>query len=164
MSAPVAKASPQQTVAYLRAVRGLMEEATAGRRAWIRQVGVLILEARTRLPAEVAPAAARCALEQRTVLADVRSRLTALEVPSGCDECHDAFVAWLDKHLLACQILEEIGLNQNVLGLRSVQRVLADARADSLAFSAAYQALVAPIRARAAARKKGRRVRWPFGH
>jgi hypothetical protein len=137
-----------------------MEEAAASRRAWIRQVGVLIVEARTTPPAEIAPAAGACGAEQQAMFAGVRARLAAAPVPPGCEDCHGAFVAWLDKHLLACQILAEIARTQDVLGLRSVQRVLAEARADGTAFTAAYAALVAPLRARAAARKTTRR--WPF--
>jgi hypothetical protein len=153
-------------VAYLKAIRALMAEASDSRKTWIRRVGVLIVDARTGPPGEIAPAAGLCGAEQRSAFASVRERVSALDVPPGCEECGDAFLAWLDKHLLACPILTEIAQSQDVLGLRSVQRVLAEARADGAAFSGAYAALVAPLRARAAAArtKKKRPARWPFLH
>lgn len=152
-------------VAYLKAIRALMAEASASRKAWIRQVGVLIVDARSNPPNEIAPSAGACGDQQRAAFAAIRDRVSALDVPPGCEECGDAFLAWLDKHLLACQILAEIAQSQDVLSLRSVQRVLAEARADGVAFSQSYAALVAPLRARAAATKKRTRpTRWPFGH
>src|SRR5207237_7417582 len=112
------------TVAYLKAIRALMTEASDSRKAWIRQVGVLIVDARTKPPAEIAPVAGLCGAEQRSAFTSVRERVSAVDVPPGCEECGDAFLAWLDKHLLACQILGEVAQSQDVLGLRSVQRVL----------------------------------------
>jgi len=152
-------------VAYLKAIRALMVEASDSRKAWIRQVGVLIVDAHNSPPQEIAHAAGASGTQQRAAFFSVRERVSALDVPPGCEECSDAFLAWLDKHLLACQILTEIAQTRDTLGLRSVQRVLAEARTDGTAFSQSYAALVAPLRARAAATKKKRRpARWPFSH
>lgn len=56
---PVAN-TPRTLSTYLQAVRELMSEASILRRSWIRQVGVLILDARAKSPEMVAPGAAYC--------------------------------------------------------------------------------------------------------
>lgn len=137
---------------YLKAVRALMDEAVSLRRFWIRQVGVLILEARTEPPDTVAPRAAHCGEQHREHLTGVRDRLQALPAPVGTDACHEAFLAWLDRQLHACTLLEEVGRTGDLAGLRTVQRVVAEGRGDTAAFAAAYAALVSNLKARVAAR------------
>jgi len=155
-SAAPLPATPRNVAAYLRAVRELMTEATTLRRSWIRQVGVLILDARAKPPEMVAPGAAHCGTEQRELFTGIRVRLGEIPVPRGCDVCHEAFVAWLEKQVGACDLLIEIGRTGELTTLKTVQRVLADSRTDTAAFNAAYTALVEGLKQQVNARKKTR--------
>src|SRR5581483_3415246 len=121
-SAAPLPATPRNVAAYLRAVRELMTEATTLRRSWIRQVGVLILDARAKPPEMVAPGAAHCGAEQRELFAGIQLRLSEMSVPRGCDVCQESFVAWLDKQVGACDLLVEIGRTSDLLTLKTVQR------------------------------------------
>lgn len=146
--------TPRNVSNYLHAVRELMSEASILRRSWIRQVGVLILDARSKPPEMVAPGAAHCGKQQRELFEGIQVRLAQTVVPIGCESCQDAFVAWLNKQLQACALLEEIGRTNDLATLRTVQRVLADGRADTAAFTGAYAALVAILKQQVDARKK----------
>lgn len=151
--APV-PSTPRNVSTYLQQVRELMSEASVLRRSWIRQVGVLILDARAKPPEMVAPGAAYCGSQQRELFTGIRVRLSQVAVPLGCESCQEAFVAWLEKQLQACGLLEEIGRTGDVTTLRTVQRVLADGRADTAAFTTAYTTLVNGLKQQVEARKK----------
>jgi hypothetical protein len=152
---PVAN-TPRSLSAYLHAVRELMSEASILRRSWIRQVGVLILDARAKPPEMVSPGAAYCGSQQRELFTGIRVQLSQLAVPIGCETCQDAFIAWLEKQLHACHLLEEIGRTGDVTTLRTVQRVLADGRADTTAFTTAYTALVTGLKQQVEAKKRSK--------
>jgi hypothetical protein len=146
--------TPRNVSVYLHQVRELMSEASVLRRSWIRQVGVLILDARAKPPEMVAPGAASCGSQQRELLTGIRVRLSQIPLPTGCETCQDAFVAWLEKQLLACGLLEEIGRTGDMTTLRAVQRVLADSRADTAAFTNAYTILVTGLKQQVEAKKR----------
>jgi hypothetical protein len=146
--------TPRNLSTYLHQVRELMSEASILRRSWIRQVGALILDARAKPPEMVAPGAAHCGLQQRELFTGIRVRLGQLPVPIGCETCQEAFIAWLEKQLHACSLLEEIGRTADVTTLRAVQRVLADGRADTATFTTAYTTLVSGLRQQVEAKKK----------
>src|SRR5258708_1632297 len=125
MATNAAYATSKVLAAYLTAIRALMEEATTIRRSWIRQVGVLILDARTKPPEMVAPLVARVGTENREIFAGFRTRLDAIGTPPGCEGCHEAFAAWLDKQTAACAAMTGIGATGDLAQLRAVQRLLA---------------------------------------
>jgi hypothetical protein len=158
----IVAATPRALAAYLTAIRGLMEEATAIRRSWIRQVGMLILDARTKPPDMVAPMVLRCGKENRELFVGFRVRLDEIKPPSGCDACQAAFAAWLDKQTAACDALIDIGTSSDLVQLRAVQRLLAEGRVDTQAFNAEYSALLTALKQRIAARKAAKGMHWPF--
>jgi hypothetical protein len=137
-----------------------MQEASLLRRSWVRQVGVLTVDARVKPPEMVAPGAARCGNEHGELFAGVRVRLVQLDVPPGCGTCHAAFLAWLDKLSDACTLLDQVGRTGDLARLRAVQGVLADARVDFAALSATYAGLVADLKRRIAARARTPRAGW----
>jgi hypothetical protein len=153
-SPPSIPNTPRNLSTYLQAVRELMSEASVLRRSWIRQVGVLILDARSKPPEMVAPTAAYCGAQQRELFTGIRVRVGQIAVPTGSEICQDAFISWLDKQLHACSLLEEIGRTGDLATLRTVQRVLADGRADTAAFTNAYTALVNGLRQQVEQKKK----------
>jgi len=154
----VPAATPRNVAGYLRAVRELMTEATTVRRSWIRQVGMLILDARTKPAEMVAPGAGRCGADQRELFAGIQVRLAQVAVPRPCEPCQDAFAAWLQKQLGACDLLEEVGRTGDVTTLRAVQRLLAESRGDTAAFNATYNALLISLKSQIEARKSARRL------
>lgn len=159
----LAAATPRALAAYLTGIRGLMEEATIIRRSWIRQVGMLILDARTKPPDLVAPMVLRCGKENRELFVGFRIRLDEVKPPPGCEACHAAFAAWLDKQTAACDALVDIGTGGDLAQLRAVQRLLADGRVDTQAFNAEYSTLVLSLKQRIAARKATKGRAWLFG-
>lgn len=82
-------------------------------------------------------------------------------MPVGCEPCQEAFIGWLEKQLQACSLLEEIGRTGDVTILRGVQRVLADGRADTAAFTNTYAALLNGLKQQVAAKRKAKSL---FGH
>jgi hypothetical protein len=157
---PPVPGTPRNISTYLQAVRELMSEASILRRSWIRQVGVLILDARSKPPEMVAPTAAYCGTQQRELFTGIRVQVGQVAVPTGCDVCQDAFISWLDKQLHACNLLEEIGRTGDLATLRTVQGVVADGRADTAAFTNAYTLLVNGLRQQVEQKK---RLRSLFG-
>lgn len=162
-SQPLAATTPRALAAYLTGIRSLMEEATIIRRSWIRQIGMLILDARTKPSELVAPMVLRCGKENRELFVAFRKRLDGIATPPGCDACQAAFAAWLDKQTAACDALVDIGTSGDLAQLRAVQRLLADGRVDTQAFNAEYSTLIVTLKQRIEQRKAAKRMHWPFG-
>ena len=154
--------TPRVLAAYLTAIRSLMEEATIIRRSWIRQVGVLILDARSKPPDMVAPVVSRTGVENRELFSGFRVRLDEIHAPPGGEACHAAFAHWLDKQTLACDVLIEIGKGGDLLQLRSVQRLLAEGRVDTQAFATEYTKLVETLKQRVEMQRSMKKMHWPF--
>ena len=162
--------SPARAIAqYLSAVRALVGEASESRRLWVRQIGTLMADARTKPPEMVAPSAGEVGGAQRATFEGVRTRLAELTPPTECLSCHDTVLGWLDKQIAACDVMVEVGQTGDVSRLRSTQGLLAEGRLDTQRFNAEYTTLVTALKARVqrtatrrpAARKGGL---WPFGN
>jgi hypothetical protein len=162
--------SPARAIAqYLSAIRALMNEASESRKLWVRQIGTLLQDTRTKPPEMVAPNAGQVGAEQRAVFESVRGRAAELTPPTECVTIHDVVLAWLDKQLAACDVMVEVGQTGDVSRLRSTQGLLAEGRLDTQRFNAEYTTLVTALKARVqrtatrrpAARKGGL---WPFGN
>jgi hypothetical protein len=142
--------------AYLTGIRAVMNDASASRRLWVRQIGELMMDARARPPEMVAPVAGRIGAEQHAAFEEIRERLNALHPTQECETCQMTVQSWFDKQLAACDLMMEIGATGEINKLRGVQSLLSDGRIDTQRFSAEYAALVAMLRERVEARRKGR--------
>lgn len=160
--------SPARAIAqYLTAIRALMSEASESRKLWVRQIGTLLQDTRTKPPEMVAPNAGEVGSTQRAFFASVRGRVTELTPPTECLTIQDVVLTWLDKQMAACDVMVEVGQTGDVLRLRSTQGLLAEGRLDTQRFNAEYTALVSALKARVqrtATRRPGaRKGLWPFG-
>jgi hypothetical protein len=161
---PARPLSPTRAVAlYLTQLRQLLAEATESRRAWVRQIGIMMQDARTRPMAMVSPTAGKIGAEQLTRFGEMRERLGKLEPPPSCDELQTLLHVWIERHMEVCQILVEFGRTGDLARLRASQGLLAEGRADLQRFQAEYTRRVAALRHKVDAAKKRRRPKWPFG-
>lgn len=165
---PSAGPSPARAIAqYLSGVRALVNEASQSRKLWVRQIGTLLQDARTKPPEMVAPPASEIGAAQRDAFARLRARATELSPPPECGICHKLAIAWLDKQIAACEAMVEFGQTRNVARLRATQDLLSEGRVDTQRFNAEYTSLVAALRARVqrshTRRPTARHGVWPFG-
>lgn len=164
-SAPERPLSPTRILAnYLTALRLVVNEATESRRAWIRQIGTLMQDTRTRPLGMVTPQAGRIGSEQQKAFQEIRGRLDALQPPSTAVDLHTLLHTWLDKHITVCQVLVEFGANGEIGKLRTAQGLLAEGRVDLERFQAEYARQVQLLKRQVeSVRRNRRKVRWPFG-
>jgi hypothetical protein len=160
--------SPARAIAqYLSAVRGQMNEASESRKLWVRQIGTVMQDARTKPSEMVAPTAGEIGSTQRALFQQVRDRVVELSPPTECLTCHDVVLNWLDKQLAACDVMVEVGQTGDVSKLRATQGLLAEGRLDTQRFNAEYTSLVSALKARvqrtATRRPAARKGLWPFG-
>jgi hypothetical protein len=156
--------SPTRAMAlYLTQIRSLLAEASESRRAWVRQIGIMMQDARTRPLAMVSPAAGKIGSEQMSRFGELRERLAKLEPPPGCGDLHALFNGWLDRHTEVCQILVDFGRSGDLAKLRTSQSLLAEGRSELQRFQAEYTRRVTALKKQVDAAKKRRRTKWPFG-
>jgi hypothetical protein len=161
---PAKPLSPTRALAqYLTQVRVLLTEATESRRAWVRQIGIMMQDARTRPLAMVSPAAGKIGSEQMSRFGELRERLAKLEPPAGCGDLQSLFNGWLDRHTEVCQLLVDFGRTGDLAKLRTSQSLLAEGRSDLQRFQAEYTRRVTALKKQVDAAKKRRKTKWPFG-
>jgi hypothetical protein len=164
VAGPAKPLSPTRALAvYLTQLRQLLTEATESRRAWVRQIGIMMQDARTRPLAMVSPAAGKIGSEQLSRFGELRERLSKLEPPPGCGDLQALFNGWLDRHTEVCQILVDFGRTGDLAKLRTSQSLLAEGRSDLQRFQAEYTRRVTALKKQVDAAKKRRKAKWPFG-
>lgn len=146
---------------YLLALRPIMAGVIEQRRPWIRDVGLLIEEARTGDPITLSRRAGQLAHAQLPGFREARTQHSHLLPPPQCYPLHEAVGGWLDKHVDACETLIRAERDRSLRPLRAVQEQLGEARRYSQSFNEQYGALVRDLRDRvdAALAKRGRRGR-----
>lgn len=107
--------------AYLTSIRALVNEASASRAAWIRQLGQLMKDVRVSgdNPGPAAAEALRVGIEQMAIFRAFRERLDKLTPPGICQDCHLIVLGWLDKQTAACDVMIEVGHSSDLPGLRA---------------------------------------------
>ena len=161
---PARPVSPARAMAiYLTALRGLLNEATESRRAWVRQIGIMMQDARTRPMAMVSPMAGKIGSEQMSRFGELRERVQKLEPPPGCTDLQALLHGWLDRHMEVCQLLVDFGRNGDLGKLKASQGLLAEGRLDLQRFQAEYTKRVTALKRQVEATKKKRKAKWPFG-
>ena len=161
--APNSAAGAREVVAYLLSLRPIMSHTTEERRTWIRDVGLLIEEARTGDPISLSRKAGQLGHAQIPRFREARVQHSHLVPPPSCYELHEAVAGWLDKHVEACETLIRAEQNRTLRPLRDVQEQLGDARRYSQVFNEQYGRLVADLRERVDAALSKRRGRGRGG-
>ena len=150
--APEARAqrlgTPRAVADYLLALRPILADAVESRRVFIRQLGLLIEEARHGGRALVAQSAGRIGREQGPVFHQLRTRVERLRAPPGCEDCQHAVGLWLEKQNEACVVMDRVGLSGDPGKLREAQQLLGEARAYAHRFNDEYARLAADLRRR----------------
>jgi hypothetical protein len=151
--------SPRAIADYLIALRPILADAVESRRVFVRQLGLLIEEARHGGRALVAQSAGRIGREQGPVFQQLRIRVERLPAPPGCEACHHAVGLWLEKQSEACRVMARTGLNGDPGKLREAQQLLGEACAHAHRFNDEYARLAADLRRRVqlALRERARR-------
>ena len=153
--------SPREVVAYLLRLRPVLAQAMGVRRPFIQQVGILIEDLRRGEPITISRAAVTLGLETGPSFRELRQAAEGLAPPPECEPCNQAIVHWLEVHINACGMLNEIGGRREPRRLREVQERLAEGRAFATRFNDEYTWLKEELRGRVAAvrsrRRRGRR-------
>lgn len=161
--------APRFVAAYLRNLRPVLDSSTAARKSLVRDVGMLIEQARAGERDVVIETAERVGREQADALQRIRLRLSPIEPPPVCETCHLAVIGWLDKQIAACEALTGVSVSGDLSRLREAQGLLAEARGDAHRFVSEYERLLTELKGRLAAAResrraqpKGLRTRWTF--
>lgn len=154
--------SPREVVAYLLRLRPVLGQAMQVRRPFIQQVGLLIEDLRRGEPITISRAAVTLGLETGPTFRELRVQAEALAPPPECEACNQAIVHWLEIHITACGMLNEIGGRREPRRLREVQERLAEGRAYATRFNDEYTWLRDELRERVA-KVRGRRRRGRGG-
>jgi len=156
------QASPRAVADYLVALRPILADAVESRRVFIRQLGLLIEEARHGGRALVAQSAGRIGREHGPVFQQLRTRIERLRAPAGCEDCQRAVSLWLDKQTEACQVMDRVGLSGDPGRLREAQQLLGEARVHAHRFNDEYARLAAELRRRVQLAQRDRERRRPL--
>jgi hypothetical protein len=145
-----------QMAVYLKAVRLVLDEAIETRHSLVRQLGVLLDEARTAHRTTIVQAVGRVGGDLRHDFDTLRRRLEHLEVPPPCVRCHDAVVQWLDEMVAACAGMVAVGDAHDLTRLHETQEHLATSRAGARVFNQEYERLLGELKRRATATARRR--------
>lgn len=140
--------SPRAIAEYLLALRPILNDAVEARRVFIRQLGLLIEEARHGGRAGVAQSAGRIGREQGPVFQQLRVRVERVHPPPGCEDCQKMAVLWLEKQNDACAAMDRVGMSGDPGKLRDAQQILGEARAYAHRFNDEYARVAAELRRR----------------
>ena len=141
-------ASPRQVADYLLALRPILGDAVESRRLFIRQLGLLIEEARHGGRNIVAQTAGRIGREQGPIFQQLRARIDRIPAPPGCEDCQQMITLWLEKQNEACSVMDRVGMSGDPGKLRDAQQMLGEARAYAHRFNDEYARLAAELKRR----------------
>ena len=139
--------TPKAVAIYLTRLRPLLVEATSTRHGFVREIGVLMENARHQNPTVVAQAAGKLGRSQMALFRDVRLQVNALQPPSSCQPCQHSVTTWLDKQIGACEVMVDVSVHSDMTRLREVQGLLAEGRLHARRFNGEYGRLVEALRA-----------------
>ena len=154
---------PRDVVTYLLGLRPVVQATTEQRRDWIRDVGLLIEEARTADPISIARRAGQLGHNQIGPFRESRAQVAHMVPPPSCVELQQSVAGWIEKHVEACESLIRAEQMRSVRPLREAQEQLGDARRHSQRFNEEYTRVVAELRERVEAALERRRGRGRGG-
>ncbi len=138
--------SPRAIAHYLTGLKPALAKATSSRQNWVRDIGVLLEDARQQHTAIVASSAARVGRAQLILFREVQSEIALLSQTPDCEALHRAVMTWLDKQIAACELMVDVGLRGDLVRLKEVQGLLAEGRFHARKFNDEYARLIATIR------------------
>ena len=138
-------ASPRAAADYLVALRPLLGEATAARRALVTSIGALAEDVRRSGPM-VAERAAAIGSERLETFHDLVGRLDSMAPPPSCHACHLTLGRWLHRLADCCDVLISVGNTGDVAQLRRAEALLAESREYARGFNAEHARLMAELR------------------
>jgi hypothetical protein len=138
--------TPKAVAIYLTRLRPLLVAATSTRQGFVREIGLLLENARHQNPTTVAQAAGTLGRGQMALFREVRMQLDALHPPPSCQPCHHSVTSWIEQQIAACQGLLEVSVKGDPRRLREVQWLLADGREHARRFNGQYGRLVEMLR------------------
>lgn len=143
--------SPRAVATFLTSMKPYLNEVTRSRAQWIRDIGVLLEDARRQHASVVAQGATRVGRAQVVIFREAHTRIAAIGAPADCEVIHRAVLTWLDKQMAACDVMVDVGLRGDLPRLREVQGLLAEGRFHAQKFNDEFVRLVALVRAAARA-------------
>ena len=132
----------------------MLAEACGQRNEWVRQIGLLIEQARSGNVVRIAQGAGQLGRDFGERFRHSRSRLELLRPPPECDVCQAAVRAWAEALLQSCDALAEVGRSGQLGGLRIAQERLAEARIQARRFNDEYARLAGELKRRVATARR----------
>jgi hypothetical protein len=157
--------TPRADVTYLHEIRPLIAGVMQARRVWVREIGLLLEEARHTTPPAVAATAGEIGRTHLPELQMARASLLAHTPPRDCLPAHLAATGWLDAQIAAFEVMLDVGATGQVGQLRRVQPALAEGRRHAHRFNEEFVRVVDGVRSivEVAARRRRRLARRSAG-
>lgn len=140
------QASPREIARYLVTLKPQVARAIQVRQQWIKELGILLEEARHGNAQQVVTRAGRLGREHLPAFRDVRAAVERTRPPDGCEEVFAAIVTWVANLVRACEGLIEVGNSGSLAGMEIVQRHVTEARHAARRFNSEYTRLVTELR------------------
>jgi hypothetical protein len=148
--------SPRAIAQYLMHVRPVVAHVSHSRQGWVRDIGVLMEDARHQTPFVVAQAAGRIGRTQDATFREALSGIERMAAPGPCGELRAALVSWLEKQRGACEVMIAASVVGEPRRLNEVQPYLAEARHHARRFNEEYARLAGEVRRAVAAAPRRR--------
>lgn len=151
--------TPRAAAEYLKWLRPIVREGIESRRGFVREIGLVVNEARKGQDSLVAQMAGRVGRDTMPTFRELQARLLHQPPPERCQPCFDAVSTWLTSHVQACDVLVEVGASGTLRRLKEAHEFLAEGRRAAQRFNFAYHDLVLELRAIVAAAQRRRAER-----
>lgn len=135
-------------VKYLLGLKDVIAGAVEARRYFVREMGMLIEQARLGNQQAVAQQTGRVGREQIIKFREAKLGVQRLNPPGACEQCQEAVAGWVDMHVSACDVMIEAGTSGDLKRLHEAQNLLAEGRRFASRFNAEYQRLSSVVRTR----------------
>jgi hypothetical protein len=151
--------NPRTIAAFLREVRALVDRLQGPQRVWIRDLGLLLRDARagSETIGDVPVRAGELGRAHAERLRPLREQAATIQLPDVCASCHAFLLVWLDKHIAACEALVEVETTQDTGHLRTVHGLFGDARAEMRRFTAEFADLASAVKRETGRREQSRK-------
>ena len=139
-------ASPREVARFLIGLKPIVARAIEIRQSWIKELGILVEDARAGNAAQVTTRAGRLGREHVNAFRDTRGSAERQKPPQGCEDIQKALLQWLDGLVKANEALVEVGTTGQMAGLQVAQRHVTEARYAARRFNGEYTRLVTELR------------------
>lgn len=140
--------SPKAIAHYLVDLRPFVQSASGMRNEFVREIGMLMEHAKRRDRWLVAQETLRIGREQGNVFRRIRAQIAIMKIPDVCVRCHQSAIKWLEKQIATCDLMVEVGTDNNLGRLQEAHYLFAEGRIYARQFNSNYQELVQLVRTR----------------